>query len=125
MCVAAAAAVISVWLWAMRPELAHYRGLSGIDSALLFVVGIFLLRCAVGSRDRPTALAAAGLLVAVSLKSLLEMVARSPLVVADGTSFTPILQTHWLGGAAGIVVALFRLTKDHSMVPLPKRAPEL
>lgn len=100
------AGAISGGVWIAAADVESYRGLSGIASALLVAVGVLLLRRCAQTRDRSIMLAAAGLLLAIGLKTAMEMVTGSPLYVAEDEAFKPILMTHWLGSAAGLVAAL-------------------
>jgi rhomboid family GlyGly-CTERM serine protease len=100
------AGAISGGIWIAKPDVAVYRGLSGIASALLVALGVLLLRRGTQDRDRPAALAAATLLLAIALKTAMEAVTGSPLIVSEDEAFRPILLTHWLGSACGLGVSL-------------------
>jgi rhomboid family GlyGly-CTERM serine protease len=108
----AAAVAISVGVFWLRPDLATYRGLSGIDSAL-FV----LAACSYGSEARATGdrwgtLAACGAAVAFLLKVGFEWTTGMTIFVDSAAAgFEPMPLAHVMGGvAAGAVWGVSRLS---------------
>ncbi|MBE2216358.1 MAG: rhombosortase [Opitutaceae bacterium] len=105
---AAGAIAISAAVWTLAPELATYRGLSGIDSAL-FVACVSLL-VAEAARERRPASAAWILLGAIAFvaKTVVESMTTTTFFVAPDASFVPVPLAHAAGAAAGLLCALTR-----------------
>jgi rhomboid family GlyGly-CTERM serine protease len=107
-CVLGSSALISAAVWLLRPDLAHYRGLSGIDSALFVLLATTLLRAALRTRDHLTALATTAGLAASAAKTTWELATGAALFVnASSAGFEPLPLAHLIGGAAGLLVALW------------------
>jgi rhomboid family GlyGly-CTERM serine protease len=102
------ALTIPIVVFAFHPELATYRGLSGIDSALfaLFLTGLWKTGAA-GSRSRP--LNGARLLVLAGTAIFLakvgyEIVSGQTLFVdSSEAGFIPVPSAHLAGFASGLV----------------------
>ncbi len=96
-------------LWA-RPELATYRGLSGVDSALFALVLAELFRR--GGAGRVMA-AVAGL--ALASKVGFEAVTGETLFVDSAAgAFTPVPAAHAAGAVVGLVTGATRSSEDSS-----------
>jgi rhomboid family GlyGly-CTERM serine protease len=116
-CTVLSVLLISAGVWVLRPELDEYRGLSGIDCALVTLVAVDLLRQSIRDRRRGLSLALAGLLVAYLGKVIFELATGQTLFVATGEGlFVPVPLAHVLGGAVGIAVGL---TTPSSMPKVP------
>lgn len=101
---AVAAIAIGLWFCAGQAALTHYRGLSGVDSALFVYVAVRYL--AMGVRGRQWRLAgAAGLAVVMFVgKTVAEVLAGQPVFVGGG-GFEPVVEAHLIGAGAGLMGA--------------------
>ena len=106
-CVLASSVLISAAVWLLRPDLTYYRGLSGIDTALFALVATTLFRNARLARDRPTMLIATTGLAALAAKTLFELSTGSSVFVGAAPDFEPLPLAHVVGGATGLLVALW------------------
>lgn len=101
------AALISLSLWTVAPEIAEYRGLSGIDSALFTYVAILLARDAMATRRHAQVAFLALLLAAFAGKIGYELATGATLFVdSHGGGFTPLPLVHIVGAAAGSTLAV-------------------
>jgi rhomboid family GlyGly-CTERM serine protease len=108
-CLGLSAIAIPIVVFVFHPELATYRGLSGIDSALfaLFITGLWR----VGSPG-PRFLNGARLLALVGAvlflaKTVFEILSGQTLFVQSGEAgFVPVPSAHLAGFVAGLVAAL-------------------
>jgi rhomboid family GlyGly-CTERM serine protease len=111
------AVAIPLVVMVAHPELASYRGLSGIDSALfgLLVTEHFVA----GARARNWGSAVMfGLMgAALFVKIALEMHAQANLFVSD-TSFTPVPLAHLVGALVGLAIG----TGSRRSSPIAPRA---
>jgi hypothetical protein len=103
--VALSGLIIPVTVMLASPEIGSYRGLSGIDTALYALLSTLWLKDAIREGDKAAALVSAGLLAAMTLKNLYEVISQQTLFVAD-ESFTPVPIAHWVGGVIGGCIAL-------------------
>ena len=112
-CLGFAALLIPAAIWLLMPEMATYRGLSGLDTALFALLGMMTLleKRREGSR---------GWVVALGL-TLLGMVAKiaweyytGGTIFVDSSSgqFVPIPLAHLVGAVVGLLVATFRTPLD-------------
>jgi len=101
-CITASAVLIplAVWLWLL--DMLHFRGLSGIDSALFVLLTVQLA----GTRGRSTAAAAICLLTAFVIKTYCEVSFNDTIFVNSHGAFVPVPLAHIVGGAVGIAVGL-------------------
>jgi rhomboid family GlyGly-CTERM serine protease len=116
-CVAASAVLIPIVSAAALPVMHHYRGLSGLDSAMFVLLAVQLIRLN-RSRDRRLATAAALGLGAFVLKTVYECVTGSIIFVQPESVFTPIPLAHIVGGAIGLIIASQGGSHEHRN-PLP------
>lgn len=100
---AGAALAISASLWFAAPEFAQYRGLSGLDSALVAAFCAQLLRNAWHDRSLLQALVPAVALLGFFGKSYFELATGSTLFVAASPAFTAVPLAHLVGAAVGIM----------------------
>jgi rhomboid family GlyGly-CTERM serine protease len=106
-CTALSALLISGGVWVLQPGMAEYRGLSGIDCALVTLVAVDLLRQSLRERRPGFSLALVGLLVGYLGKVSFELATGQTLFVASGEGlFVPVPLAHVLGGALGIALGL-------------------
>jgi hypothetical protein len=104
--VAAAAVAIPLAVWAFLPEMSHYRGLSGIDSALCVVLALTELRAARARGGRAGVAAFGLLLVAFGAKVTFELLTgRAVFVDSTASSFVPVPLAHLVGCLCGVVTA--------------------
>ena len=107
-CTVGAAVLISAGLWLVRPDVTHYRGLSGIDSALFVMTATAACADSLVAGRRRTAALAALALALFAVKVLWELATGSALFVdASAAGFETIPLAHAFGAAAGALVGLF------------------
>lgn len=131
-CLLASGLVIPAAMWVLLPEMATYRGLSGIDSALFALLVGLLLKDK--TQSWATVITVLVLAVAFSSKIGYEMITGATLFVDSGGVFTPIPLAHMAGGLVGIASAwgcssrLFgsprRLSVSFLSIPASNRCPE-
>jgi rhomboid family GlyGly-CTERM serine protease len=97
----AASLLIPVAVWALQPQIAAYRGLSGLASALFALSAVELWR-----RERRGGPAL--LLLALFAGKVLWELATATTLFADSTAhgFVPVPLAHLVGGACGTLVAI-------------------
>ena len=98
--------VIALSLWCVAAQVAEYRGLSGIDSAVFAYVAIALARDA-RAANRYSLVGLVGLLLAgFGAKMVYELATGNTLFVdSDRGRFTPLPLVHLVGAAVGLVLA--------------------
>jgi rhomboid family GlyGly-CTERM serine protease len=107
LCTAVSALIISGGVWVRRPEMVEYRGLSGIDCALVTLVAVDLLRQSIRGGRRGLSLALTGLLVGYLGKVTFELATGQTLFVdSEQGLFVPVPLAHVLGGAVGVALGL-------------------
>ena len=116
---ASAAVTIPLGVWLLLPEMQHYRGLSGLDSALFTLVALQLLK-----RERAAGRAMGAWLVALMLLGfclkLAFEIATGTTVFVNTTEFVAVPLAHLVGGACGAVGA-FGLNEPQSSRRSPPR----
>jgi rhomboid family GlyGly-CTERM serine protease len=95
--VAGSALAVSAGVWFVLPEIARYRGLSGIDSALFMLLAVTILR---ETRSPLAAVAVAAFLA----KAAWEVSTGSTLFTEAAGSFVPVPLAHLIGGAWGLAL---------------------
>jgi rhomboid family GlyGly-CTERM serine protease len=106
-CTAISAILITLAVWILQPEMASYRGLSGIDCALVTALATSLLRRALAAGRRGFAAGVAVVLLAYLLKVGYELATGQTVFVdIEHSGFDPVPLAHVVGGAVGIVCAL-------------------
>jgi len=101
-CVAASALLVSLVVWWLLPGMQRYRGLSGIDSALLVLLAVSVMQQEAGSRRLvPAAWALVGFLAKVTYES----VGGHALFVPDGDAAVVPL-AHLAGAGVGLALSL-------------------
>lgn len=86
------------------PKITHYRGISGVASALYIHAGWQLLKH--NRRDRTTARVITALLFGFLGKCAWEALTGTPLFVTDPTGgYLPVPEAHLVGGLVGLLVA--------------------
>jgi rhomboid family GlyGly-CTERM serine protease len=112
-CVAGSALLVSLVVWWLLPGMERYRGLSGIDSALLVLLAVSVMQQETGSRWLvPGAWALVGFLAKVTYES----VGGHALFVPDGDAAVVPL-AHLAGAAIGLGVGLTARPISPSLSP--------
>jgi rhomboid family GlyGly-CTERM serine protease len=97
---------ISGVLWLCQEGVGHYRGLSGIDSALFTFLAIDLLRDARRQNQNFLAAAIVAALLGFAGKIGYEMATGATLFVdSPAAGFVPLPLVHVIGGASGLLAA--------------------
>jgi hypothetical protein len=112
------ALLIPAAVWLACPELETYRGLSGVDSALLTLLAVGLLRDGLrpGGR-RAVAAASAAVLLGFGAKLLYELASGAALFVDAGAAgFVPVPVAHAAGAAVGALGACARRGRDRRII---------
>jgi len=114
MCIAAAAAAISLSLWFTKPEMPTYRGLSGIDSALFALFAVRIGQAAIIDKDWRR-LGLIGIVsVGFATKIAYELVTGETLFVDSSASgMTPVPLAHVIGALVGVGFALCESSARH------------
>jgi len=97
--VAAIAVPLAVWM--ALPSMVHYRGLSGLASALFALLAVAVLRRAMAEGRHGLTFAAAAALVAFAAKLVWELATASPVFVGPGSGFVAVPLAHLIGAACG------------------------
>jgi rhomboid family GlyGly-CTERM serine protease len=106
LCVAAAAGAVSLLVSLQFPEIAFYRGLSGIDTALFTLLAIDLLRDAARDRNWLLVTATGGMLYGFAAKTLFEAATgRTIFVDQQAAGFLALVWDHVVAGAVGLLCA--------------------
>jgi len=106
---AAASFIISLVCWLAAPELAYYRGLSGLASAIFMFAAVMMVRDAWMVQDWRKVLLPAVAGLAFAGKVLFEFVTGSLLFVDSTGVFDPVPLAHLAGGGTGLLTAwIFR-----------------
>jgi hypothetical protein len=111
LCVASAAACVSVLVFVFFPGLEAYRGLSGIDTAMFVFLAIDLLCDARRDGNGILLAACSTLLFGFAAKTMYEAVAGSALFVDQkAAGFGVLVWDHIAAGCVGALVAVYN---DH------------
>ncbi|MDZ4831237.1 MAG: rhombosortase [Phycisphaerae bacterium] len=109
-CVVAAAVTISLNLWFFAPTIVIYRGLSGIDSALvaMYATQVLMRR---GEHSRSMRLIVGLALAGLAAKTVIEFRFGATVFVNHvAASFEPVPIAHLVGGATGALLAMCAAT---------------
>jgi len=106
-CVGLATLLIPLVVHFTMPEIATYRGLSGIDSALFVLLAVTLLRESRADGDRVWTAACGLLLAGFAAKTGFELATGSTLFVnAQQSGMLPVPLVHVVGGLLGVVCSV-------------------
>lgn len=119
LCLLLSATTISAGVWLFRPDLAFYRGLSGVDSALFVLLVTSVLRTSVLNRDYLLTFATAISLAAAAAKTAWELTTGAAVFV-NAANFEPLPLAHVIGGVAGLLAALLPPNVTFSLPLQPK-----
>jgi rhomboid family GlyGly-CTERM serine protease len=103
--VLASATAITAVLWFAHPEVAAYRGLSGIDSAL-FTNAAILLYIDGRRFNRPLVWRISALLLVGFVAKLIYELASGSTLFVDSTDFVSLPSVHAVGGFVGLISVL-------------------
>ncbi len=106
LCLLLATLGIPLSVWALQPDMAVYRGLSGIDSALFCYGAMMFLLDSLREERRPVAIVAFVALVLFLAKTGYEYLTEATLFVQSGQCFVPVPLAHLVGGLTGAITAL-------------------
>ncbi len=101
----ASAVLIPIALWRVQPEMPVYRGLSGLDSALFFLVVVQAARQSLARRQWPRVAMLAVLVAAFAAKIGYETFQGAAVFVHTG-GFIPVPLAHTVGALVGLTVGL-------------------
>jgi len=108
----AAAVLISAATWWLLPDVASYRGLSGLDTAIFALLAVSNLQECWQRRQWLGVAVVSGLVVALAAKIGFEAVTGGTWFVdASRGGFRPVPLAHVVGGLCGVVCAL-RLSEE-------------
>lgn len=102
-----AGVAIPIAVLALQPGITHYRGASGLDSALFALLTTGMLREAARRSDR-VSVAATTTLIALFLAKIGYELVTGEAAFADSGTFTPVPLAHLVGATAGLAVAIVR-----------------
>ena len=115
-CFVLSASLISLTLWFAAPEMATYRGLSGIDSALFALVAVRLGREAFLDRQWSKLTLIAIVAGGFALKLAYEFASGATLFVdSSAGGMTPMPLAHVVGALVGIICGLWPVLAPESM----------
>lgn len=104
------ALIVSAAVWIARPDLLTYRGLSGVDCALVVAVACVAFRRAWENGNRRLTVALGVVLGLCVLKVAYELETGGAVFVdATTAGFVAVPIAHWVGGLAGTAGAVLRL----------------
>lgn len=104
-CILVSAIAISAVVWFTNPTMTHYRGLSGVDSALLLLLAVLTTHRAIRTRQRPTAAIVIALTLAFVAKVALESATGTAIFVSQQAgNFTVVPAAHMVGALVGLGV---------------------
>jgi rhomboid family GlyGly-CTERM serine protease len=103
-CLAVSAIGLSLCLWLAMPELAIYRGLSGVDSAVFVFLAVILLRQSLAAGQKWWSAGIVAVLCGFALKVAFEYATgRTLFVDSDAAAMTPVPLVHVVGGVIGAI----------------------
>jgi rhomboid family GlyGly-CTERM serine protease len=107
-CICASAIALSLCLSIAMPDLAIYRGLSGIDSAVFVFLAVVLLRQSLAAGQKWWSAGIVAVLCGFGLKVAFEYATGRTLFVDSGAAvMTPVPLVHVVGGVIGGLVGLW------------------
>jgi rhomboid family GlyGly-CTERM serine protease len=105
-CVLGAALAVPAAVFVLVPEMNHYGGLSGIESALFALAAVDLIRERWSRMDRTAAVLGIALGLGFVCKIAWEMATGGAVFAGDlGPGVAPVPVAHMAGAAVGIVAA--------------------
>jgi rhomboid family GlyGly-CTERM serine protease len=125
-CMVSAAIAIPVGLWLLVPEMASYRGLSGVDVAAVALLAVSILRERFKDGWSLGALLPALVIAGIIAKITYEMASgQGAFVDTTAQGFVPVPLAHVLGGIIGAAVELFpKSAGPRFLLPSPTPAHE-
>jgi rhomboid family GlyGly-CTERM serine protease len=117
-CLLGAALAIPLCVYVLMPEMAIYRGLSGLDSALFAMLAVLMLRDKWAERDWIWMTIIAALLLGFAAKIGYEYVTLKTVFVDSAVAdFIPLPLAHVIGAAVGTLAALPRRAEGMTTAP--------
>ncbi|MDZ4820839.1 MAG: rhombosortase [Planctomycetota bacterium] len=111
-CVLGTIVAVSLYMLIAMPEVASYRGLSGIDTGLFTFLAVALFSDARRNGDRTLQWVILVCLAGLVIKLTYELFTGATLFVDHSeAAFVPIFEAHAIGAVVGISVAVCRITK--------------
>ncbi len=106
-CTVSSAVLISLAVWYLMPDMTSYRGLSGIDCALVTAVAAESLRHCMKTGQRGLGWALTAVIAGYFLKVFYESTTGSTVFVsAEGATFSAVPLAHLVGGLYGLALGL-------------------
>ena len=106
-CLLASALAVSLSLWFLLPQVVHYRGLSGVDCALVTAVAVESIRRARAQRRPGVAVALAGVLAVYLFKIGYELATGTTLFLdAAAVPAGNVPLVHVVGGVCGLLAVV-------------------
>ena len=106
-CIGLSAVLIPLVVHLGLPELATYRGLSGLDSAVFVLLAVTLFRKCRAEGDRLWAWGCVAMLLAFAVKVGYEVVSGGALFVdSDAAGMLPVPLVHVVGGVVGLACGM-------------------
>lgn len=106
LCIALSALLIPLGVWLWLPQMDHYRGLSGLDSALFAWVAVEIVKRDLRERNWFRVGAIIALVAAFGAKLALEFFGGQTLFVQNLEGAAPVALAHLIGATVGCAVAL-------------------
>ncbi len=105
-CLGIAMPLISAAVWLLLPEMASYRGLSGLDTALFALLGVMMLTENLRAGRRGWVAVIFLLLLAMVAKISWEFLTGGTIFVDSSSGqFVPVPLAHLVGAGIGLLVA--------------------
>jgi rhomboid family GlyGly-CTERM serine protease len=105
-CVGASALAISLSVWLWLPELRFYRGLSGIDAALVAMLAARIGREKIAAHEWGWALAVVAAFAGFAAKVAFEMATGATVFAENAPGVAPVPLAHAVGGGVGLLLGV-------------------
>ncbi|MDH3348265.1 MAG: rhombosortase [Desulfobulbaceae bacterium] len=106
LCLALSSLIIPLSLWWLEPSLSSYRGLSGVASGLFLFVAVRILMDNINNKQWLSVAAAVIFTTGFLGKIIYETITGATVFASTGGLYEPVPLVHFIGGLAGLVVAL-------------------
>jgi len=118
---AAASILIPLIVMICLPDMEHYRGLSGLDSALYVFVACIFLKRAHREKDKVGYVLLLGLVLGFGAKIAFEIVTGQTLFVQSmGAGITGVPLAHLIGACIGLTGSIDKRCNSRSMSGTPE-----
>ncbi|MDH4318525.1 MAG: rhombosortase [Desulfobulbaceae bacterium] len=112
LCLSVSTLMIPLVLWWLQPDLASYRGLSGLASGLFLLMALRVLIDNFCNRQWLPAAAALACTAAFFGKVIFETISGATVFAETDGLYQPVPLVHFVGGLIGISVALLGIHGD-------------